>query len=146
MILNGSTNVRNVIQMALELQFFLKHNKKSPSGGGLCPQTLVCNMFKLHLFTRHLSQFTIFWKLFKFWFKFWPPLAKSWLHGNPGFWSSILLYLCPIKNSFWKVLMTSLLCDLAPLIKNPSCAYDADHPFEFCLQVFPLAGPSKHCG
>ena len=38
---------RNVNQMALELQFFLKHYKKSPSGGGLCPQTLVCDTFKL---------------------------------------------------------------------------------------------------
>ena len=34
MILNGSTNVQNVIQMALELQFFLKHYKKLSSGGG----------------------------------------------------------------------------------------------------------------
>ena len=37
--------------------------------------------------------------------------------------------------------MTSLLCGLAPLIKNPSYAYDAEHFFGFCLQVFPLAGP-----
>ena len=47
-ILNGSTNVRFVIQMALELQFFLKHYKKSPSGGGPCPQALVCKTFKLN--------------------------------------------------------------------------------------------------
>ena len=59
-ILNGSTKVRNVIRMALELQHFLKHYKKLPRGGGLCPQTLVCDTFKLHYFTRHLSQFTIF--------------------------------------------------------------------------------------
>ena len=38
--------------------------------------------------------------------------------------------------------MTSLLCGLAPLIKNPSYAYDAEHFFGFYLQVFPLAGPS----
>ena len=37
--------------------------------------------------------------------------------------------------------MTSLLCGLAPLIKNPSYAYDAEHFFGFYLQVFPLAGP-----
>ena len=37
--------------------------------------------------------------------------------------------------------MTSLLCGLAPLIKNPSYAYDAVHFFGFYLQVFPLAGP-----
>ena len=37
--------------------------------------------------------------------------------------------------------MTSLLCSLAPLIKNPSYAYDAEHFFGFYLQVFPLAGP-----
>ena len=42
--------MRNVIQMALELQFFLKHYKKSPSGGGLRPETLVCDSFKLHKF------------------------------------------------------------------------------------------------
>ena len=30
----------------------------------------------------------------------------------------------------------------ALLIKNLSYAYDADHVFGFCLQVFPLAGPS----
>ena len=48
MILNGSINERNVIQTALELQFFLKHYKKSPSGGGFCSQTLVCDTFKLH--------------------------------------------------------------------------------------------------
>ena len=38
--------------------------------------------------------------------------------------------------------MTSLLCGLAPLIKNPSYAYDADHFFGFYLKVFPLAGPT----
>ena len=38
--------MRNVIQMALELQFFLKHYKKSPIRGGLCPQTLVCDTNK----------------------------------------------------------------------------------------------------
>ena len=37
--------------------------------------------------------------------------------------------------------MTSLLCALAPLIKNLSYAYDAEHFFGFCLQVFPPAGP-----
>ena len=37
--------------------------------------------------------------------------------------------------------MTSLLCGLAPLIKNPGYAYDAKHFFGFYLQVFPLAGP-----
>ena len=37
--------------------------------------------------------------------------------------------------------MTSLLCGLAPLIKNPSYAYDAEHFFGFYLQVFPLTGP-----
>ena len=37
--------------------------------------------------------------------------------------------------------MTSLLCGLAPLIKNPSYVYDAEHFFGFCLQVFPLARP-----
>ena len=37
--------------------------------------------------------------------------------------------------------MTSLLCGLAPLIKNPSYAYDGEHFFGFYLQVFPLAGP-----
>ena len=37
--------------------------------------------------------------------------------------------------------MTSLLCGLAPLIKNPSYVYDAEHFFGFCLQLFPLAGP-----
>ena len=37
--------------------------------------------------------------------------------------------------------MTSLLCGLAPLIKNPSYAKDAEHFFWFCLQVFPLAMP-----
>ena len=43
--------------------------------------------------------------------------------------------------------MTSLLCGLAPLIKNPSYAYDVEHFFGFCLQVFPLAGPPRrvHC-
>ena len=34
----------------------------------------------------------------------------------------------------------SLLCGLAPLIKNPTYAYDAEHFFGFYLQVFPLAG------
>ena len=37
--------------------------------------------------------------------------------------------------------MTSLLWGLAPLIKNPSYAYDTEHFFGFYLQVFPLAGP-----
>ena len=37
--------------------------------------------------------------------------------------------------------MTSLVCGLAPLIKNPSFAYDAEHFFGFYLQIFPLAGP-----
>ena len=37
--------------------------------------------------------------------------------------------------------MTSLLCGLAPLIKNLSYAYDAEHFFGLCFQVFPLAGP-----
>ena len=37
--------------------------------------------------------------------------------------------------------MTSLLCGLVLLIKNPSYAYDAKHVFGFNLQVFPLAGP-----
>ena len=37
--------------------------------------------------------------------------------------------------------MTSLLCGLAPLIKNPRYAYDAEHFFGFSLQVSPLAGP-----
>ena len=37
--------------------------------------------------------------------------------------------------------MTSLLWVWAPLIKNPSYAYDAEHFCGFCLQVFPLAGP-----
>ena len=37
--------------------------------------------------------------------------------------------------------MTSLLCGLAPLIKNPSYAYNAEHFFGFYLRVFPLAGP-----
>ena len=37
--------------------------------------------------------------------------------------------------------MTSLLCGLAPLIKSPSYAYDAEQFFGFYLQVFPLAGP-----
>ena len=37
--------------------------------------------------------------------------------------------------------MTSLLCGLAPLIKNPRYAYDAEHFFGFYLQVFSLAGP-----
>ena len=37
--------------------------------------------------------------------------------------------------------MTSLLCGLAPRIKNPSYAYDAEHFFGFYLQVFSLAGP-----
>ena len=43
--------------------------------------------------------------------------------------------------------MTSLLCGLAPLIKNPSYADDAEHYFGFCLQVFSLAGPPLrvHC-
>ena len=35
----------------------------------------------------------------------------------------------------------TLLCGLAPLIKNLSYAYDAEHFFGFYLQVFPLAGP-----
>ena len=38
--------------------------------------------------------------------------------------------------------MTSLHCGLAPLIKNPSYAYEAEHFFGFYLQVFPLAGSS----
>ena len=38
-------------------------------------------------------------------------------------------------------MMTSLLCGLASLIKNSSYAYDAEHFFGFCLQVFPLAVP-----
>ena len=38
--------------------------------------------------------------------------------------------------------MTSLLCGLAPLIKNPCYAYDAEHFFGFYLQVFSLTGPS----
>ena len=42
--------------------------------------------------------------------------------------------------------MTSLLCGLAPLIKNPSYTYDAEHFFGFCLQVFPLAGPPLQVG
>ena len=33
----------------------------------------------------------------------------------------------------------SLLCGLAPLIKNPTYAYDAEHFFGFYLQVFLLA-------
>ena len=37
--------------------------------------------------------------------------------------------------------MTSLRCGLAPLIKNPSYAYDAEHFFGFYWQVSPLAGP-----
>ena len=37
--------------------------------------------------------------------------------------------------------MTSLFCGLAPLIKNPSYAYDAEHFFGFYLRVFPLTGP-----
>ena len=37
--------------------------------------------------------------------------------------------------------MTSLLCGLSPLIKNPSYVYDGEHFFGFYLQVFPLAGP-----
>ena len=37
--------------------------------------------------------------------------------------------------------MTSLLCGLAPLIKNHSYAYDAEHFFGCYLQIFPLAGP-----
>ena len=37
--------------------------------------------------------------------------------------------------------MTLLLYGLAPLIKNPSYAYDAEHFFGFYLQVFPPAGP-----
>ena len=42
--------MRNEIKMALELQFFLKNYKKSPSGGVLWPKTLVCDTFKLHKF------------------------------------------------------------------------------------------------
>ena len=37
--------------------------------------------------------------------------------------------------------MTLLLCGLAPLIKNPSYASDAEHFFGFYLQVFPPAEP-----
>ena len=37
--------------------------------------------------------------------------------------------------------MTSLLCGLTPLIKNPSYAYYTEHFFGFYLQAFPLAGP-----
>ena len=37
--------------------------------------------------------------------------------------------------------MKSCFAVWAPLINNPSYAYDTEHFFGFCLQVFLLAGP-----
>ena len=47
----------------------------------------------------------------------------------------------PLKIPFEKLWWRHCFAVWAPLIKNPSYAYNAKHFFGFYLQVFPLAGP-----
>ena len=109
-ILNGSKNVRNVIQMALKELFFPNKNFQRP------PQTPVWDTFRLNLFTPLVSQLRQLWKLT---FDSSPFFRKTQVTCQPrhrSFCSSILRYLCPVKSpSFRKTLMLLLrvICGLA---------------------------------
>ena len=71
----------------------------------------------------YLSWFSLF-IYFNFWFRSFPfTNIRVTCQPRPGFWSSILQYLCPIKSiSIQKFLMTSLrvICSLALLPNQKS--------------------------
>ena len=99
------------------------------SGSGRnCPQTPANNTFELQytFFTRHVSQF---WHFHILTIGL-SPLLKRVPGCVPtpghGFWSSILRYLCPHKNSCFEVFGDAIARDLwfgFPPIKNPGYAY-----------------------
>ena len=102
-------------------------------------------ILKLLLLTRHLPNLQFFENFSSFGFS--PDPFKQ----NPGYYmvtqasdSDPPFYgiFVPLKISFEKFCRRHCFAVWTPLIKNPSYAYDAEHFFGFCLQVFPLAGSS----
>ena len=57
--------------------------------------------------------------------------------SDPPFYGIFVPLKIPFEKFWWR----HCFAVWAPLIKNPSYAWDADHFFGFCLQAFPLAGP-----
>ena len=90
-------------------------------------QTSICVTFELHSYCPPVTSspnLNIFGKLFNFWLKF-SPFNKTLVtcQPRPGFWSSILRHLCPMKRpSFRKLLMASLhvICGLPPSPQSKS--------------------------
>ena len=98
----------------IKIAFFRKNYEKSPSCWELRPHTPVCDTFELRYTSllKHVSQFRHF-RILSFGLS--PLLERIPRYvPTPGrdFWSSILRYLWPPKNSSFKVSDGVIACDL----------------------------------
>ena len=131
---NGFELVRNVIQWDLNSFFFSKNLQKSPSGWGLCPQAPIavggwglCPQTPVSDTFEYTSLLNTSSKLDFYTFQ---QLGFAlYLYQNPGkvpsgygFRSSILRYLCPTKNFWWRHCVWFVV-RAPPPIKNPGYAY-----------------------